>query len=213
MTARNPINILDQIRKYFGYGRLWPLWPVCKNHRAWFLAECNRPATSLHFQTWILAEMARITLCKTSLGPMGSGWLCQVLAKWTQSGSMHGCKSHLAHFWPMLLSQSGSDADWIRHVYWESSWQGTCYLWRISGGQVNRMCCLAMCSPRILFAENWTLDCAWRRENCVRFGWKVDFGCCLVKNELQVLFGCCLVVCYVTWWRLNLRHCRANSEP
>ena len=29
------------------------------------------------------------------------------------------CKNHLARFWPVLPSQSGSDANRIQHVYWE----------------------------------------------------------------------------------------------
>ena len=43
---------------------------------------------------------------------------CQVLAKQIRSGSKPVCKNHLAHFWPTLPSQSRSDANWIRHVYW-----------------------------------------------------------------------------------------------
>ena len=29
------------------------------------------------------------------------------------------CKNHPAHFWPMLPSRSGPDANRIRHVYWD----------------------------------------------------------------------------------------------
>ena len=51
----------------------------------------------------------------------GSDWVLadsQVLAKWIWSGSKTVYKNHLAHFRPTLLSQSGSDADQIWHVYW-----------------------------------------------------------------------------------------------
>ena len=53
-------------------------------------------------------------------GSNSSGWLCQVLAKWIRSRSKLVCKNHLAHFWPMLPSQSTLDANRIWHVYWES---------------------------------------------------------------------------------------------
>ena len=32
------------------------------------------------------------------------------------------CKNHLARFWPVLPSQSGSDANRIQHVYWDAYW-------------------------------------------------------------------------------------------
>ena len=60
-------------------------------------------------------------LLQTTQIQFGSGWLCKVLAKQTQSGSKPVCKNHLAHFWPTLLSQSGLDANWIWHVYWVNS--------------------------------------------------------------------------------------------
>ena len=48
-----------------------------------------------------------------------SGWLCQVLARRIRSGrSKPGCMSHLARFWPTFPSQSGPDANPIRHVCW-----------------------------------------------------------------------------------------------
>ena len=52
----------------------------------------------------------------------GSGWLCQVSVKRIWSGCKRVCKNHPAHFWPTLLSLSGSDAGWIWHVYWERTW-------------------------------------------------------------------------------------------
>ena len=42
------------------------------------------------------------------------------LAKRIRSGSKPVCKNHPARFWPMLPRWSGSDANRIRHVYWES---------------------------------------------------------------------------------------------
>ena len=76
----------------------------------------------------ILPQMPQIILCKTSLGLIyfTSGWLYQVWAKRIQSGSKPVFKNHPAHFWPMLLSQSGSDGNQIRHIYWECAmvdWQ------------------------------------------------------------------------------------------
>ena len=43
--------------------------PMCKNHRARFLAEHNRPATSFPLLYSVL-QTARITLCKTSPDPI-----------------------------------------------------------------------------------------------------------------------------------------------
>ena len=40
------------------------------------------------------------------------------LAKRIRSGSKPVCKKHPVHFWPMLPSRSGPDANQIWHVYW-----------------------------------------------------------------------------------------------
>ena len=45
---------------------------MCKNHRARFLAEHNRPATRFPLLYSVLLQTARITLCKTSPDPV---WL------------------------------------------------------------------------------------------------------------------------------------------
>ena len=92
---------------------------VCKTHQARFLAECNRPATSSPLSVSVAffhrgpgsycAKPARIWF--------GSGWLCRVWAKRFRSGSKLVCKNHLAHFWSMLPSRCGSDANRIQHVY------------------------------------------------------------------------------------------------
>ena len=48
----------------------------------------------------------------------GSGWLCQVWAKWIWSGSKPVCQNHWAHIWLLLPSRTGSDVNWIWHIYW-----------------------------------------------------------------------------------------------
>ena len=105
--------------------------PVCKNHWAWFLAFLEwktcclcvgiQPSTSFplsdlvaFFHRWPGSYCA-----KPAWTGLGSGSLCQVLVKQIQSGSKLVCKSHPAHFWQMLPSQSGLDANHIRHVLWE----------------------------------------------------------------------------------------------
>ena len=95
---------------------------VCRNHRAWFWGERNRPATSFSISGsvasihrrpgWYCEKPARIRF--------SSGWLCQVLAKRIWFGSKPVCKNHPARFRPKLPSRSGSDANPIRHVYWAS---------------------------------------------------------------------------------------------
>ena len=55
----------------------------------------------------------------------GSGWLCQVLAKWIQSRSKPVCKNNPAHFWLMLLSQSRMDVNQMRLVYWDATSHST----------------------------------------------------------------------------------------
>ena len=97
--------------------------PVCKNPRAWFLAECSWPATSFplsdlvaFFHRWPWSYYA-----KPAWIWFGSGWLSgfnQTDPVQKQAGV---CKSHLACFWPMLPSWSGSDANRIWHVYWVRS--------------------------------------------------------------------------------------------
>ena len=99
---------------------------VCKNHWAWFLAECNQKLQVYkfpHFQTWlpsytdgldyIVHNQARSDLV---LADCIRFWLKQV---W--SGCKPVRKNHPARFWPVLPSWSGSDANRIWHVYWVES--------------------------------------------------------------------------------------------
>ena len=87
------------------------------------LAEYNWPATSFplsdlaaFFDRWPRSHCA-----KPAQIWFGSGWLCQVLAKWIQSRRKPVVKNHQTYFWLMLLSQCGSDTNWIQHVYWDNS--------------------------------------------------------------------------------------------
>ena len=105
-----------------GFGQTQPgSKPVCKNHRAQFLTERNRSATSFPLSDSVpffhrrpgqyCAKPARIRF--------GSGGLCHALAKRIRSGSKPMCKNHPARFWPVLSSRSGPDVNRIRHVYWD----------------------------------------------------------------------------------------------
>ena len=93
---------------------IWPRnEPVCKNHQALFLVQCNQPTTSFPLSNLVVFFTDSLDHnsygAKTALIQFGSGWLCLVLAKWIWSGSKLVCKIHPACFWPMLLSRSGSD--------------------------------------------------------------------------------------------------------
>ena len=66
------------IRKHFGYGQLWPLWPAC----------CMPDPTSrIHFSP-IFPKKARIILCKTDLDPIWMVWsgFGQTRLVWKQAG-------------------------------------------------------------------------------------------------------------------------------
>ena len=62
--------------------------------------------TQLHSSTDVLDHCAKPAQIWFS-----SGWLCQVLARWIQSGSKPVCKNHPAHFWPTFPSQSRLDVN------------------------------------------------------------------------------------------------------
>ena len=78
-------------------------WPrqVLVNHQAWFWQNAISRLPVSHFQTHLFSStdspghMGK----KTARIQAGSGRLCQVLAKWIQSGSKLVCKNHQAHFW------------------------------------------------------------------------------------------------------------------
>ena len=82
-------------------------------------AQCNWPAASFPLSDSVAFFHRRPgSYCaKPAWIWFGSGWLCQVLAQQIQPGSKPVCKNHLACFWLALLSQSGSDANQIQHVY------------------------------------------------------------------------------------------------
>ena len=106
---------LTQIRYGWpGQGLAKCIWSgsklVCRNHRAWFLAGRNWPATSFPLSDSVafFHRHPRSYCAKPAQIRFTSGRQCQVWAKWIWSGSKPVCKSHLACFWPMLLSWSKS---------------------------------------------------------------------------------------------------------
>ena len=83
----------DPIRKHFGYGQLWPLWPACSQD--W--AGSYLPDLTSHIlfssvfpkETWIILYKADPDLI----------WMaCQGLAKCIWSGSKSMCRNHQARF-------------------------------------------------------------------------------------------------------------------
>ena len=87
---------------------LSPVLAECKCHTATFKLSC------------LLPQMARLYCTKPAQIQFGSGWLCWVWAKEIWSWSKPVCKNHRAGFWPTLLSRSGLDVNWIRHVSWSN---------------------------------------------------------------------------------------------
>ena len=78
MLRAYPVNMPDPIRKHFGYGQLWPLWPAC---------HMPDPTSRIHFSS-IFPKKARIILCKTDpvliwMVWSGFGQTCLV---WKQAG-------------------------------------------------------------------------------------------------------------------------------
>ena len=79
------------------------------------LSSCGNPA-SYQFSTFrlgcVLPQMAHITLCKTSLDQ--DLVLADCVRFWPNGSGPEVkpvCETHPAHFWPMLLSRSGPDAN------------------------------------------------------------------------------------------------------
>ena len=111
---------------------IWMAWSAfCQTHLVWKQAgaqESPGPVSSntqpirYQFPTFrlgsVLPQTSWIIYCtKPAQIRFSSGRLCQVVAKRIRSGSNPMCKNHLACVWPMLPSQSGPDANQIRHVY------------------------------------------------------------------------------------------------
>ena len=71
IRSEHPINIPDPIRKRFGYGQLWPLWPTCSQTRA---GKYMPDLTSRIQFGSIFPKKARIILYKADPGPMWIAW-------------------------------------------------------------------------------------------------------------------------------------------
>jgi len=67
----------------------------------------------------ILPQTAQIILCKTSPDLNRIAWSGLAKRFWFRSKPV--CKNHWACFWPVLLSQSRSDANRMWHLYWDNS--------------------------------------------------------------------------------------------
>ena len=99
---------------------IWSGWPdqvlgkrissgsklVGKNHTAQFLAECNWPATSFPLSDSVAFShrWPRSHCAQPAWVQSGSGWLCQVLAKWNWSRSKPMCKNNPACFWSSMFT-------------------------------------------------------------------------------------------------------------
>ena len=85
MAAHSPIDILDLIQKYFGYCRLWPLWPVCSQNQS--RSYMPDPTSCIQFSS-VFSKKALIMLCKTNLDPVCMAWsgFGQTDLVWKQAG-------------------------------------------------------------------------------------------------------------------------------
>ena len=82
---RYPVNMLDPIRKSFGYGQLWPLRPACSQNRAG--SYTPDPTSRIRFSS-VFPKKACIVLCKTHPDPIWMVWsgFGQRHLVWKQAG-------------------------------------------------------------------------------------------------------------------------------
>ena len=124
-----------------------------------------------------------------------SDWVladCQVLAQQIQSGSKPLCKNDPARFWPMLLSQSGLDADRIRHVYLYVSWrEGNCLNGWSNCALYHRMTCTIHVDPCVCAVSDSGCTPAF----CIILSGLVK---CFLFSVLSVLVTDHFVRCYFT---------------
>ena len=80
-----PVNMLDPIRKRFGYSQLWPLRPACSLNRAG--SYMPDPTSRTRFSS-VFPKKALIILCKTNPDPiwMAWPWFGQTQLVWKQAG-------------------------------------------------------------------------------------------------------------------------------
>ena len=81
----DPVNMLDPIRKRFGYGQLWPLRPACSQNRA---RSYMPDLTSRISFSSVFPKKAWAILCKTDPDPSWTAWsaFCQTHLVWKQAG-------------------------------------------------------------------------------------------------------------------------------
>ena len=70
-AAEVPVNMLDLIRKCFGYSQFWSSQPACCQNRA---GSCMLDLTSHIRFISILLKKAWIILCETGLDPIWMAW-------------------------------------------------------------------------------------------------------------------------------------------
>ena len=81
----SPVNMLDPIRKRFGYGQLRPLRPACSQNRAG--SYMPDPTSCIRFSS-VFPQKALILLCKTDPDPiwMALSGFGQTHLVWKQAG-------------------------------------------------------------------------------------------------------------------------------
>ena len=68
-----PVSLPDLIRKHFGYGQLWSLWPACSQNQA---RLCRPDPTSpIRFGSGF-PKKAWTILCKTDPDLIWTAWFC-----------------------------------------------------------------------------------------------------------------------------------------
>ena len=94
--AAFPVNMLDPIRKCFGYSQLWSLWLACSLKRARLCMP--DPTSRIHFSS-IFPEKAYIKLSYCAKPTwIWSGWPGQALTKRILCGSKPVHRNHRARF-------------------------------------------------------------------------------------------------------------------
>ena len=106
-----PVNVLDLIRKHFGYCQLWPLWPACIQNQA--------GSDFLHLKAWII-------LCKTNwpgsyLDGLGRFWP-------NASSPIMLCKTNWPGSYPdglIMFCICPEASQWAKIIGLGACWQNT----------------------------------------------------------------------------------------
>ena len=94
--SKYPVNMPDPTRKRLGYGKLWPLRPVCSQNRPG--SYIPDPTSCIHFSSGCCCFQRRPGSHCVKPTRIRSGWPGRRLAKHIWSGSNLVCMNHRTLF-------------------------------------------------------------------------------------------------------------------